>query len=103
MSELWHRFDDVLVCPVDGGVRVEVCHQTFRVIRSTPTGVQLEVGLGRRFVKNDSRRQFASATIQQAHEKFKLRKACQLRILKTRIRYIEEALRVAESHPDLNT
>lgn len=99
-SEVWHRIDYVRYAPpLDeferpcGIGRLELWHQTYRVIRGTPKGVWLEILPGhKRFVLIGSKRQYASPTLAAAKHKFRKRKERQMAILKAKIREIEEAL-----------
>lgn len=74
---------------------VQVTMFKLLVVRETPKGVRL-VGLQYghekpRFVAHNSKKKFACATIEEAVESFKKRKACQARILEARAQHAREA------------
>jgi len=90
--EYWYRYHDYATT---GGVRVAL--QTFKVIRHTPKGVQLDLGLGEsRFVLQNARKRFACPKKDEALDSFKARKRRQKRLLEHQLRRVNLALNAVE-------
>lgn len=94
----WFRFEDRHYSQLDWSgehshtiVRVE--KREYSVIKTTPKGVWLDLGFGgKRFVRTDARKQWASPTEEAAKKHFIARKNRQIGILRAQIQHVEEAL-----------
>ena len=78
-----------------GDIEVKVELSKFPIVKETSCGVWILYPfskLGRRWVSNRARKRFAYPTEMEALKNFKARKAKQIRILKFRLRYAQEAL-----------
>jgi hypothetical protein len=66
----------------------------YPVLSRTPKGVWIDTGCNeRRWVNLNSKKQFASATKEEALDHFKARKARQLHIYRSRVKYVKMVLR----------
>lgn len=100
-EEVWHRFEMIKYATssytIHGDIeygegRVAVEHRQYKVTKTTPKGVWLDLGFHQRFVRRDAHRQFASPTIELAKEKFIRRKERHLSILKKQAADVQKAL-----------
>lgn len=100
----WYRIEDCrIAAPLNefdepmGSGRAEIREAEYRVVRETPKGVWLDLGLGDlRFVRRDARKRWACPTPEEALDSFRARKERQLRILRAQIDHVESALGRAE-------
>lgn len=102
---VWHRFEAIKYASASytihgdfeyGEGRVEVEHRAYKVLRTTPKGVWLDVGFQPKFVRRDAHRQFASPTIELAKEKFIRRKQRHLSILRKQAADVQKALELVD-------
>lgn len=68
------------------------CYE-FEVIKETPKGYWIE---GKCWISKTSKKRYAHPTKEEAWKSFKARKARQIKILKTRLAYAEEAARLTQ-------
>lgn len=106
-TEVWYRIQDYIVSAgvnewdESCGSRVEVRVDTYPVLSKTPKGVWLDLDIGqKRLVLHGTRKQWASPTEREAWEHFRARKRRQILILRTQLRYAEQALSWAEIEQD---
>ena len=103
MAEVYHRYDDrTYAAPLDefdnpmGPSRLSIEHTTYPVLKATPKGVWLDLGLGgRRLVLHASRKRFACSTEEEALRSFIERKKRQAGICDTRAEKARTALFLA--------
>ena len=76
-----------------GRGRIAIRNEWFRIIRYTPAGAWIDYESGEKFVNLRAKKQFACASLAEARESFRQRKARQLHILHAQIETIERALR----------
>lgn len=101
-EEFWYRFEDVQYAaslneydePCGPG-RLAVELRKYKVLRSTPKGVWLDVYTVQRFVLKDANKRFACPTEAEAMDSFIARKKAQLRILNAQGDRVAIALVVA--------
>lgn len=99
-NNVYYRYRDYLVSKgVDPeteasyGSHVELDCDEYKVLRTTPKGVWIELYDGQeRFVRNDSRKKFAHPTQEEALDSFIARKERQISILAAQRRSAKEAL-----------
>lgn len=99
-DETWHRIEIArFASPCDefgesyGPGTAELHHLKFKVIKTTPKGVWLDVGFsGKRFVLSNAKRQWASPTLPAAIEKFRRRKEKHLAILERQAAELRQVL-----------
>lgn len=103
MSEVWYRYTDSIVSSFDAEYEYVVARSVrlslneYRVIKHTPKGVWLDVGIGdRRLVLRNSRKRFACPTKKEALESFIARKECQIKIFEHRLQTARTALAQAQ-------
>lgn len=103
MKELF-RYDAIKYAPpLDefenpvGEGRVDVKLRAYPVLKVTAKGAWIDNGSGSRFVLLTAKKRFACPTIQEAAESFDARKKAQLRILMSRMRDVEKALRIQKT------
>ena len=83
------------------GTDLAVCLREFPVIRRTPCGAWLRIGLGyKKWTNTVGRKRYAHETKEAALEAFLARRRKQRRILHDQIKVCRKALRVAENHAD---
>lgn len=110
MSEVWYRYEDSIVSSFDTEYEYVVARRVrldlieYRVIKHTPKGVWLELGIDKRLVLRHSRKRFACPTKEEALESFIARKECQIRILEDKLKMTKSALAQAQhrSSPSSN-
>lgn len=91
-NEYWYRYEDVRT---NAGVDIRL--RKYPVVRNTPCGVWIKLGLGEeKFVRSDTRKKFACPTRTKALESFKHRKRVQANILKQQLRRAEGALKAVD-------
>lgn len=99
MTERWYRVTETTYSagvnewgdPIPGGpTRTNL--ESYAVMRHTPTGVWLETFDGPRFVSRNWNKMFATPTVDEAITSYRMRKARQLRILRSQIARTEDAL-----------
>lgn len=96
--ELRYRYEDYLESNYDpwddihypATVRVHL--RTFLVERKTPCGVWINDGWRDRFINNNTKKQFACATKEEAAISFRARKKAQIKLLQSRLSHAETAL-----------
>lgn len=101
-TPVWFRVTEAwYAAPVDefersvGPSRLELHVDEYPVLKETPKGVWLSLGLGdSRFVRHSARKQFASPTKELAFESFVARKRRQVSILSARLNGAEQALKL---------
>lgn len=99
MDTYFYRFEDVVYAasldefdnPTGPG-RLEVVRRRYRVVKTTPCGVWLDIG---RFVKTSGRKRYAWPTEAEALVSFQARKQRQLYILRAQASRVERALAIA--------
>ncbi len=99
MDTYFYRFEDVVYAasldefdnPTGPG-RLEVVSRRYRVVKTTPCGVWLDIG---RFVKTSGRKRYACPTEAEALVSFQARKQRQLYILRAQASRVERALAIA--------
>lgn len=110
-GECWFRVEATQYAPpldeygdvVRGGEgTIELRVDTFKVLKNTPTGVQLEVysdqyGWRKRFVSRKTNKRFACPTLPEALESFIARKKKQISIYNARIRSWTKMQELAEA------
>lgn len=96
---LWYRYEDQrFAAPLDefenpiGETRVALALREYPVLRTTPSGVWLDVYGQERFVKAAARKRFACPTKEEALVSFQARKQRQLRILESQVRLVKKAI-----------
>ena len=113
-SAFYWRVEDVLrssgCFDVDGDYipgpsRVELELLPFRVLKTTPSGVRIDdyqtrVNGKGRFISRDWTKQWACPTIEEAVQSFVARKKKQRLIYSSKLRNIDEALRLVELQTD---
>lgn len=72
------------------GSSPEIYERKFEVLKETPKGVWIKDWDRKRFVLRGARKRYACPTREEAYQSFYARKARQVRILKARIREVEE-------------
>lgn len=102
MPIMYYRYEDRMTSPgVDdwgdrlpnpSGTELQLC--VYKVTKITPRGVILD---RHRFVRNDTVKQYACATIEDAKISYRARKAKQISIYTERIRHAEKALAMLDS------
>jgi hypothetical protein len=100
-EDTWFRFEDVVYASMldeydepTGPGRLEVVRRSYRVVKHTPCGVQLDIG---RFVKTAARKRYACPTEAEALESFLARKTRQLSILPAQASRVERAIALARA------
>jgi hypothetical protein len=112
MTDVWYRYEEQRYAPsLDeydrpmGRGTIQLHLREYAVIKTTPKGVWLEsqqyrftrgVISDRRFVLREARKRFACPTKEEALVSFLARKNRQLRILKSQIRDVEDAILLAK-------
>ena len=92
-GEVWFRYEEFLMQD-----RVIVQRREFPVVRHTPKGVQLDIGLGTtRLVLHGSHKKFACATDAEARHSFKARKRRQGLLLERQLATVKAALVAIDS------
>jgi hypothetical protein len=97
-GEFFYRVEDKLCADTPdefdnyGPPSVYVSLRKFGVVRHTKCGAWINVYGERKFVLISARKRYACPTIKEAKESFTARKKRQIRILSTKIGYIEDAL-----------
>lgn len=97
--EIWFRVEDVLrenTWNEYGPPSVHVVTREYPVAKVTPCGVRLACG---RFVLRVARKRYACPTREEAMQSFLARKKRQASILRSRLGFVEEAIRQAEEAP----
>ena len=89
MTDTYYRY-------VDNLASERVTLYRYPVLKTTPQGVWIEYGLGRRWVKTNARKRFACPTIDEAFISYRKRKRRQIGIYKERIRAIRVMLSTLE-------
>lgn len=97
MATYFYRFEDVVYAASldefdDPTGRLEVVRRRYRVVKTTPCGVWLDIG---RFVKTSGRKRYAWPTEAEALVSFQARKQRQLYILRAQASRVERALAIA--------
>ena len=106
--EYWYRYYDFrYAAPISCGEYDEevigtstaaVHLEKFEVIKHTPKGVWINMGLGdKKFVLKCARKRFACPTIEEAKESFLARKKRQLRIHQARVEHILDVMYLIEN------
>lgn len=92
-----YRVQDSTVDVLDAN-KYNYCSETetycymYKIVRDTPRGVWIERGESLKFVLLDAYKKFACETVELAIESYTARKLKQLRIMRSRIRVIEESV-----------
>lgn len=103
-NDFWYRYEDSLISAgVDecdnplGPPRVHVYLYEYPVIKYTPKGAWISVGVEKKFVLRDARKRFACPTVEEARESFIARKRAYVRHLNARMVRAQEAIRFVET------
>lgn len=103
MNTVWYRVvDGRTASSLDewerpcGDSRAYVYTHEHPVIRETPKGVWLDVYGSERFVRRDARKRWACPTKEEAIESFRARKARQAKILRAKLRHVDEVLAMVQ-------
>lgn len=100
--EVWYRFEDYLVDDYSWKCRVVL--RRFPVVKKTPCGVWLDLGLScKRWVNQTAFKRFACPTIEEAKESFIARKKRAISIYRSRLRQAEAALQIVNERPMLTS
>lgn len=104
MEKYWYRIEsgrrsdgvDMFDNPLGSSVQVYI--NKYEVLKETPKGVWLKLGMfsGKRFVLHSSKKRFACPTLAEALESFEARKTRHIRFLQARMDDAREALHKAE-------
>jgi len=92
-TDYWYRFEN-FSC---GNGVVKVHLRKLPVIRYTPCGAWLDIGLKERFVLTTATKRWAAPTPEEALKSFKARKKRQVQILSNQLNDAKTALIIAEA------
>jgi hypothetical protein len=103
MSEVLHRFEDIVYAPMldeyedrGGYSRVDVIYKTYPITKITPCGAWIDIYGRKRFVNLQARKKFACKTKEDAMISFLARKAAQERILSAQLKNVQTAISIAK-------
>lgn len=86
--EYYHRFEN-------SGSEVRYCQ--FAVVKKTPAGVWIKYWGKNKFILDNTQKKFAAKTLDEARLSFRKRKEKQLKIMRAKVREIEQAIEQFET------